>query len=609
MSQAQSEKKPLSRAEKLYRIRHSAAHIMAQAVLEMFPEANLAIGPPVQDGFYYDFDLPRPVTEEDLAEIDKRMRRIIKGNHKFIREVLPRNEARQRFDEMGQSFKVDIIDRIPEGEEVSIYKSDQLVDLCAGPHVRYSKECKHFKLLSVSGAYWRGDETGPQLQRIYGTAWNKKAELDQYMEAREEARKRDHRKLGKELGLYWFHHWSPGSAFWKPKGTALWQELEAHWRRSHKKAGYVEIRNPVVYNKALFEQSGHWDHYQENMFIFDSHGQTFGLKPMNCPDTMLYYKSELHSYRDLPLRISEGGLLHRNEKPGALSGLTRVRQFQQDDAHVFVRPDQIESEIGNIIGLIDRTYSLFDFDLQLFLATRPEDSMGTDEQWNQAEAQLESALKGSGKPYKVNPGDGTFYGPKIDFYVRDSLGRKWQTATVQLDFQLPERFDLSYVGKDNRPGRPVVIHRAVYGSFERFIAVLVEHLGGAFPTWLAPVQARVMALTDDINEYAHQVADALKEADLRVEVDDRSEKIGRKIREGELQKVPYMIVVGARDRDAGVVDVRTYSEGRRGSMTVEVLKAEMLKKRAEQTFDVTLKKFDLYDEEDVLETDMEDRGY
>ncbi len=609
MNEDPNKTRELTRAERLYRLRHSCAHIMAQAVQEIFPGASLAIGPPIQDGFYYDFDLPRPLTDEDLTEISKRMNKIVAGNHRFVRKVLPREEARRFFEERGQGFKVDIINRIPEGEEVSIYESDRLVDLCAGPHARYTKKCKNFKLLSVSGAYWRGDETGPQLQRIYGTVWPTKKELEQYLELREEAKKRDHRKLGKELGLFWFHPWSPGSAFWKPKGTTLYQTLEEHWRKSHKEAGYLEIRNPIIYNKALFETSGHWDHYKENMFTMESHGQEFAMKPMNCPDTMLYYKSELHSYRDLPLRVSEGGLLHRNEKPGTLSGLTRVRQFTQDDAHVFVRPDQIESEIGEIIGLIDRTYSLFEFELKLFFATRPDNYMGELEKWDRAEAQLRRALEASGKPFKVNAGDGTFYGPKIDFYVRDSLGRDWQTATVQLDFQLPERFELTYIGKGNRPERPVVIHRAVYGSFERFIAVLVEHLGGAFPTWLAPVQARVMALTDEINGYAREVAAILRQSGLRVEVDDRSEKIGYKIREAETQKIPYMLVVGGRDRDAGVVDVRTYSEGRRGTMTPRDLAAEMLQKVQDQTFDVKLKKVDLWKDEDVLEIDMEGRGF
>jgi threonyl-tRNA synthetase len=601
-------KKPLSRAERLYRLRHSTAHIMAQAVLEIFPEGKVAIGPPVQDGFYYDFDLPRPLTDQDLAEIESRMKRIVEGNHPFRHSTLPKQEARKYFDERGQSYKVEIIDRIAD-PEVSIYQHDSFVDLCAGPHVRYSKECKHFKLLSVAGAYWRGDVNGPMLQRIYGTVWPSKEELEQHLKLREEAKRRDHRKLGKELDLFWMHPWAPGAAFWKPKGAVLYQVLEEHWRRGHRAEGYVEIRNPIIYNKELFETSGHWDHYKPNMFIFESHGQTYGLKPMNCPDTMLYFKSERRSYRDLPMRISEGGLLHRNEVPGALSGLTRVRQFQQDDAHIFVRDEQIAEEVRRVIELVDRTYALFGLDLKLGLSTRPEDLMGDVELWDRAEAVLEGVLNASGRPWQVNQGEGTFYGPKIDFQVRDSLGRMWQTATVQLDFQLPRRFDLSYVGPDNKPERPVVIHRAVYGSFERFLAILIEHFGGAFPTWLAPEQARVMAVTDEVNEYARQVGARLREHELRVEVDDRSEKIGYKIREAEVMKVPYMLVVGARDREAGVVDVRTHGEGRRGSMPLDALIEEMRRKVAEKTLDVKLQKIELWKEEDVVQSQMEETGY
>jgi threonyl-tRNA synthetase len=604
----EGKKVELSRAEKLYRLRHSAAHIMAQAVLEIFPEGKLAIGPPVQDGFYYDMDLPRPLTEEDLADIEARMKRIVEGNHPFRHSAMPKAEARKYFEERGQSYKVEIIDRIAD-PEVSIYQQDSFVDLCAGPHVRYSKECKHFKLLSVAGAYWRGDSSGPMLQRIYGTIWPSKDELEQYLHVREEGKRRDHRKLGKELDLLWFHPWAPGAAFWKPKGTLLYQILEEHWRQGHRAAGYVEIRNPVLYNKELFETSGHWEHYKDNMFLFESHGQTFGLKPMNCPDTMLFFKSEKRSYRDLPMRVSEGGLLHRNEVPGALSGLTRVRQFQQDDAHIFVREDQIGEEMGRVIGIIDKTYSLFGLDLKMFLATRPPDFMGDIEVWNRAEATLQKVLDGLGRPWQLNAGDGAFYGPKIDFQVRDSLGRSWQTATLQADFQLPQRFDLSYVGPDNKPEKPVVLHRAVYGSFERFIAILIEHFGGAFPTWLAPVQARVMAVTDEVNDYAQKVGEMLREAELRVEVDDRSEKIGYKIREAEMAKVPYMLVVGARDRESGVVDVRTRAEGRRGTLAVAEVVAEMQKKSAEKTLDVKLEKIELWRDEDVVASKMEETGY
>jgi len=528
------------RKEKLYRIRHSCAHIMAQAVTEIFPDAKMAIGPPIADGFYYDFDLPRALTDDDLEDIDKRMRRIIKGNHKFVHSTMSADEAREFFAEHNQDYKLELIDQIDE-DEVSIYQQDSFVDLCAGPHVRYTKQCKHFKLLSVAGAYWRGDSDNPMLQRIYGTAWKTRKELDTFLEIRDEAKKRDHRKLGRELDLFSFHQYAPGAAFWHPRGLTLYEQLVDYWREVQRRDGYVEIRNPIIYDSELYATSGHLEHYSEHMFTLEaSEGRTMCVKPMNCPDTMLYYKTSKRSYRELPLRVAETQTLHRNELSGALSGLTRGRQFTQDDAHIFCSMDQIESEMLGIVNLVDETYGLFDLDYSLCLSTRPEDFLGEADVWNEAEQALHDALDAAGRDYTINEGDGAFYGPKIDIYVRDSLGRKWQCATLQLDFQLPERFDLEYVGADNKNHRPVVIHRAVFGSFERFIGILIEHLAGAFPTWLAPVQAIFLPINDDCNEYCEKIAQSWSALGIRAHVDDRSEKIGYKIREAEVTKVPWI---------------------------------------------------------------------
>lgn len=596
----------LTQAQKLYRLRHSAAHIMAQAVREVFPDAKFAIGPPIKNGFYYDFELPRTLNDDDLAVIEKHMKAIVKGNHKFERQVISREEAREMFASQGQDYKVEIIDSIiKEGEEVTIYTQDSFTDLCAGPHVPRTKQCKHFKLLRVSGAYWRGDSDRQMLQRIYGTAWATKAELEAYLEALEEAKRRDHRRLGRELDLFWFDDVSPGAPFWTPKGWKLYQTLADYWRHTQDEYGYVEVCHPILYRKELFEQSGHWDHYKDNMFVMEAHGQTMCLKPMNCPDTMRYYASRKHSYRDLPLRIAEGGILHRNELPGALGGLTRVRQFTQDDSHLFVREDQIQEEITSLIKLVDEVYSLFGLRYKIFLSTRdPESFMGDVAVWDEAEKALADAITANGKKYTVNEADAAFYGPKIDFMVIDSIAREWQTATVQLDFQLPERFNLKYTDENNEQQRPVVIHRAVFGSFERFIGILLEHLAGAFPTWLAPVQARILSITNDQEDYCYEVAAKMRKAGLRVEVDVRGEKVGRKIAEAEVQKTPYMLVVGKREAAEGNVAVRNYSGGKRGVMSVDEVIAEMVQRTKDRTFDVELKKNELWDK--LAETEMDD---
>ncbi len=603
----------LSRTELLYRLRHSAAHIMAQAVQDLFPDAKFAIGPPIKDGFYYDFDLPRPLSVDDLGAIETKMRKIIKKNHKFIHETWSKDDARKYFGDKGEEYKLEIINTKIQDDTVSIYKQGDFLDLCAGPHVDFTKKCKHFKLLRVSGAYWRGDTDRPMLQRIYGTVWPSKEELEAYLEALEEAKKRDHRRLGRELDLYWFDDLAPGAAFWTPKGYKLYRSLQEYARELNQRGDYIEICNPILYRKELYEQSGHWDHYQENMFIVEAHGQTMALKPMNCPDTMKYFASRKHSYRDMPMRISEHGLLHRNEVPGALSGLTRVRQFMQDDAHLFVTRDQIQSEIAELIRLVDEVYSTFGLEFKVFLSTRdPESFMGDPEVWDHAEKALAEAIKEAGKAYTVNEADAAFYGPKIDFMIIDSLGREWQTATVQLDFNLPERFDLKYTDANNAQVRPVVIHRALFGSLERFIALAVEHFGGAFPTWLAPVQAKILSITTDLNDYCYELAARMRKEGFRVEVDDRSQKIGKKIAEAEVSKAPYMLVVGRREAEEGKVAVRTYKDGRRGAMDLEAVLSEMHQKVNDRELDVTLKRNELMIkmlQDDAGGEDMADRGF
>jgi threonyl-tRNA synthetase len=599
---------PISRAEQLYRIRHSCSHIMATAILEIFPDAQLAIGPPIADGFYYDFGLPRPLSTEDLDDIEQRMQRIIKENQRFLQEIWPKDKAREFFK--NQPYKLELIEGIA-GDEVSIYKNGPFTDLCAGPHVGYTSKCKSFKLLKVAGAYWRGDSTRPMLQRIYGTAWDSKEALANHLHLLEEAKKRDHRKLGRELDLFDFDKLSPGSVFWRPKGWTVYRALQDYFRELEQANGYEEICNPILYSKELFETSGHWQHYKDNMFVLKSHDQELALKPMNCPDTMLYFKSKKRSYRELPMRVAEFGLLHRNELAGALAGATRVRQMCQDDAHIFVSEDQLEDEIGLMIQLIDQTYRLFGIDYHLEFSTRPDNYMGEIAQWDRAEAALMAAMDKHGKTYKINPGDGAFYGPKIEFHIKDCLGRSWQCATVQLDFQLPRRFALTYTGSDNNEHTPIVLHRAIAGSLERFLAILTEHFAGAFPTWMAPVQARILAITDAQNNYAWQIARDLKAAGIRVEVDDRSEKIGKKIAEAQVEKVPYMIVVGAKEAEDGTVNVRTRRDPKRGTMTLDALRQELVRVTRDRVLDADILKlpFESAIEDESVGAEMALRGY
>ena len=593
------------RRDQLWKIRHSCSHIMAQAVLEIFPEASMAIGPPIADGFYYDFDLPRSLTPDDLVDIEARMERIVKGNFEFKTWNVPSEEAIAYFKERNQQYKIELIQDLGV-PEVRFYQQDSFVDLCGGPHVRRTGECKAFKLMRVSGAYWRGDSTKPMLQRIYGTAWKNKSDLASYLELLEEAKRRDHRKLGKELDLFSFHQESPGAIFWHPRGWQIYRGLRDLWRDIHTAEGYVEICNPIIYNKSLYETSGHWEHYNEHMFKVESEGEVFCIKPMNCPDTMLFFKTRKHSYRDLPLRVSEGQILHRNELSGALNGLLRVRQFAQDDAHLFVTEEQIEKEITNVVGMIERIYALFDLKFRVKLSTRPADFMGEPVLWDEAEAALERALNANNIPFIVNHGDGAFYGPKIDFDVIDALGRKWQCATIQLDFQLPRRFELTYTDRENTQKTPIVIHRAIFGSLERFIGILIEHVAGAFPTWLAPVQAVIMPISDEQVDYCHAVAARFRAKGLRVEVDDRNEKLGYKVREAELLKTPYMLVAGRREAEGNSFSVRNFSVGDRGAIGVDEIEAELLHKVANREFDVKLKTISWSHEE---ETETDESGY
>ncbi|MEZ0368089.1 MAG: threonine--tRNA ligase [Candidatus Sericytochromatia bacterium] len=569
----------------LHCIRHSAAHIMAHAVERLMPEAKFAIGPVIKDGFYYDMDLPRTLTTEDLEAIETEMKKIVKENNSFLHEDWDKDKARAWFGEHHQDYKLELIEGIKD-ETVSIYKEGEFTDLCAGPHVRYTKQCKHFKLLKVSGAYWRADENNAMLQRVYGTAWQTKEDLDKYLYQIEEAAKRDHRKLGRELGLVMFHEWAPGAPFWLPKGQTIFRILSDKMRYYNLRNGYVEVGTPQMFRRELWQTSGHWDHYQEHMFIFDDEDNQIGLKAMNCPSHMLIFKSERRSYRELPLRIHDQGVLHRNEKSGALSGLTRVRKFCQDDAHHFVTPEQIEPELRTLLTMAKNTYEVFGMKFaKVYLSTRPDDYMGELEMWNEAEASLEKVIKEAGIKYEINAGDGAFYGPKIDFIIEDALGREWQTATVQLDFQLPVRFDLKYVDQHNEMKTPIVIHRAIYGSLERFIGVLIEHYAGAFPTWLAPVQVNVINLGEAHQEYAEQVHKQLLAAGVRAHNDVRNESVNYKIRDGELHKVPYMLVLGDRELENNTVTVRKLhqSKGRSEAVSLDEFIA-MIKAEADVDF-------------------------
>jgi threonyl-tRNA synthetase len=536
-------------------LRHSASHVMAQAVKRLYPDVRLAIGPAIEDGFYYDFAKDTPFTTEDLGRIEAAMREIAAADYRFERRDLDRREAIRFFRDRGEPFKMEILESI-EAPAVSIYQQGEFIDLCRGPHVPSTGHVKFFKLLSSSGAYWRGDERNPMLQRIYGTAWLSQEELDKHLWRLEEAKKRDHRKLGRELDLYAFHDVSPGAPFWLPHGWAVVRELERFVREVLDARGYQEISTPILVNKRLWEESGHWEHYRENMFLVEAEAQLFGLKPMNCPESTLVYRHTLRSYRDLPLRLSDMGRLHRNERSGTLTGLLRVRQFTQDDAHIYCRLDQIQDEISALLELVREWYKTFMLEPFFKLSTRPEKSLGTDEQWKTAERALHDALRANGLVYDLNPGDGTFYGPKIDVDVQDVLGRRWQLATIQIDFQQPDRFALEYIDSDGQAKRPVMIHRAIFGSFERFVGVLVEHYAGAFPTWLAPIQARVIPISEKHADYARVVHERLRAARVRAELDDRNEKLGYRIRDAQLRKVPYMLVVGERERAAGTTSVR-----------------------------------------------------
>jgi threonyl-tRNA synthetase len=545
-------------------LRHSAAHVLATAVREVFPGAGIGFGPPIEDGFYYDFEVPRPFTPEDLAQIEARMGEVARADYPFVREVVNRAEANRRFAD--DPLKLERISELRDDETITVYTDGPFTDLCRGPHVPGTGRLKHFKLLHAAGAYWRGDEKRQMLQRIYGTAWFKKEDLEAYLHRLEEARKRDHRRLGKELDLFMFHPFAPGAPFYTDRGTTVVRVINEYIREVNRKAGYQEIKTPLLFNKGLWEISGHWGKYRENMFlVLDSETgeHDFSLKPMNCPSHHLYFGTRKHSYRELPAGYATFDVLHRNEVSGALGGLTRVRQFQQDDCHIYLTPAQVPSEVKKLTDMILGVYDTFGLTATLQFATRPEQRIGSDELWDQAEADLRAALEATGRPYELKPGDGAFYGPKIDFDVSDSIGRKWQLGTIQLDYNAPERFDLTYVGEDNAEHRPVVIHRAMAGSFERFLAILIEHFAGAFPVWIAPEQVRVIPISDAQTAAAKKVAERLEAAGLRVHVDDRSETLNYRIREGEVWKVPYMAVIGQREADSDSLALRVRGAGKK----------------------------------------------
>ena len=549
--------------------RHTASHIMAQAIKRLYPETKLAIGPSIADGFYYDVDRDTPFTAEDLENIEKEMKKIVKENLPLVRSTKPRDEAIAYFKEKDEPYKVELIEDLPEDSEISFYTQGEFTDLCAGPHLMSTKYVKAFKLTSLAGAYWRGSEKNKMLQRVYGTAFSKKAELEEYLHMLEEAKKRDHRKLGKELGLFMLREEGPGFPFFLPNGMVLKNQLLDYWREIHRKAGYVEISTPIMLSRHLWETSGHWEHYKENMYTTVIDEEDFAIKPMNCPGGILVYESEPRSYRDLPLRMGELGIVHRHEKSGQMHGLMRVRCFTQDDAHIFMMPEQIRDEIKGVANLINSVYSLFGFKYHVELSTRPEDSMGSNEDWEMATDALRGALDDLGLPYIVNEGDGAFYGPKIDFHLEDSLGRTWQCGTIQLDFQLPLRFNLEYTGADGEKHRPIMIHRVVFGSIERFIGILIEHFAGAFPTWLAPVQVKVLPISEKHMDYGEKVLKKLQDAGIRAELDTRAEKIGYKIREAQMKKIPYMLVVGAKEEEEEKVAVRSRSLGDEGQKGLE----------------------------------------
>lgn len=561
---------------------HTSAHLMALAVKRLYKDVKFAIGPAIDNGFYYDFDTDHRFTQDDFEKIEAEMKKIAKEGHELERIEISRNDALERFKAEGEVYKVDLIEGIDEAEELTIYKLDEFEDLCRGPHLKDTKKIKAIKLLSVAGAYWRGDENNKMLQRIYAISFEKKKELDAYLERLEEAKKRDHRKLGRELDLFSIHEEGPGFPFFHPKGMIVRNELENFWREIHLAKGYGEIRTPIILNQALWLQSGHWDHYQDNMYLTKIDDEDYAIKPMNCPGSILVYKSNLKSYRDLPLKWGELGLVHRHELSGTLHGLMRVRSFTQDDAHIFCLPSQVTEQLIEVIELADHIYKTFGFKYSVELSTRPEDSMGSEEQWEMAENGLKQALEAKGIDYRIDEGDGAFYGPKIDYQLEDAIGRTWQCGTIQLDFQMPERFEMEYIDKDGEKKRPVMIHRALFGSMERFLGILIEHYAGRFPTWLAPVQARVLPISDKFNDYGQELKLELEKAGIRAELDTRDEKIGYKIREGQTQRIPYLLVVGQKEVDESKVTVRAGAEGEQSLKSLDEFIGEVLEEIRER---------------------------
>ena len=555
--------------EYLYSLRHTASHIMAQAIKHLYKDVKLAIGPAIDTGFYYDIDMEKKLTDEDLADIEKEMKNIVKQNLKLERSVLSRADALKKFSELGESYKVELIQDLPEDAEISLFTQGDFTDLCAGPHVTTTGKVKAFKLMSLAGAYWRGDEHNKMLQRIYGTAFASKDELQAYLTMLEEAAKRDHRKLGKELDLFSLHDEGPGFPFFHPNGMVIQNELLNYWREVHRRYGYQEIKTPVILNRKLWETSGHWDHYKENMYFTKIDDEDYAVKPMNCPGSILTYNTHSHSYRDLPLKLAELGLVHRHEKSGVLHGLFRVRNFTQDDAHIYMTPDQIEPEIQETIDLFDEVYKTFGLSYKAELSTRPENSMGSDEVWEKATAALQKALDNRGLEYVINEGDGAFYGPKIDFHLKDSIGRTWQCGTIQLDMMLPEKFDMNYIGEDGEKHRPIMVHRVVYGSIERFIGILIENYAGAFPVWFTPVQIAILPISDKHLDYSKQLADKFFKLGFRATVDDRSEKTGKKIRDNQVKKIPYMLVIGDKEVESGILAVRKHGTKESFEMSVD----------------------------------------
>ena len=599
----------LSRDEKLFRIRHSAAHVMADALQRIMPDTQFAIGPATDTGFFYDVVTSEPLTNDDLEKIQTEINTITGGKDRFEVATVDRPKAIELFGALKQPHKLEILNRIPS-DTVTLYRSGTFIDLCAGPHVPSTKWCRFLKVLNLSAAHWHGEDV-PSLTRITGTAWTSKDELNKYLEFMEAAKERDHRNMGPKLDLFSFHPWAAG-ALWHPNGVTLRNTLMQFWRDVISDKEYVEISNPLLYKKDLFETSGHWDHYQDNMFIFrDPEGEPeFALKPMNCPDTMLYFRSQRRSYRELPLRIAEGQILHRNEATGAFHGIMRTRQFVQDDAHIFVAGEHVQDEVLSLLKMLDDTYSMFELTYKIRLSTRPESFMGERAVWDQAEEALKSALEASGKPFEIDPGEGAFYGPKIDVVILDSLGREWQCGTVQLDFQLPERFELKYVAADGSFQQPIVIHRAIFGSFDRFIGILIEHLGGAFPTWLAPVQVNVMPIADRHSEYAQTVVKQLKRVGVRVRLDDSNETINNRVRQSETAKVPYVLVVGDREAEEGTVSIRKYSKGPQGVKTIDEFQHDILDLIEQRTFDITVKSYaELFHSLSLDDTDVPEQEY